>query len=60
MFGEINTRFATGVNLESTLVEFMPASGEVTKQCDFAALIGDYMRNNGDDPARFVRESSIL
>jgi hypothetical protein len=41
-------------NIESTAIEFS-STGEILKEWDFAALLGDYMRSQGDDPAPFIR-----
>ena len=41
-------------NLESIAIEF-GGDGQVLKEWDFAALISDHMRSQGDDPSRFVR-----
>jgi hypothetical protein len=39
---------------ESTLVE-VARSGAVLREWNLAALLGDYMRSQGDDPSTFVR-----
>lgn len=41
-------------NLESIAIEF-GSDGQVLKEWDFAALISDHMRSQGDDPSNFVR-----
>jgi hypothetical protein len=54
LLGEFNTSDGQTANLETVLAEFT-SSGAVIQQWDLAALIGDYMRRNGDDPSAFVR-----
>ena len=41
-------------NIESTAIEFS-STGVILKEWDFAALLGDHMRSQGDDPAPFIR-----
>ena len=41
-------------NFESIAIEFNSA-GVILKEWDFAALLGDYMRSQGDDPSAFIR-----
>ncbi|MEB2348638.1 MAG: aryl-sulfate sulfotransferase [Comamonadaceae bacterium] len=54
LLGEFNTLVGGEDNLESTLAEFTP-SGEILNQWDFAAILGNYMSSNGDDPSTFIR-----
>ena len=41
-------------NVESIAIEF-DSAGMILKEWDFAALLGDYMRGQGDDPSTFIR-----
>jgi len=41
-------------NIESIAIEFNSA-GVILKEWDFAALLGNYMRSQGDDPTSFIR-----
>jgi arylsulfate sulfotransferase len=41
-------------NVESILVELAP-DGSIIQKWDLAAIVGDYMRAQGDDPSLFVR-----
>jgi hypothetical protein len=40
--------------VESVVVEFN-AAGVISKEWDFAKIVGNYMRASGDDPSNFVR-----
>jgi len=51
---EVTTHTGSVMNIESTLAEVTPA-GAVLKEWDMAALLGDYMRSQGDDPTTFIR-----
>lgn len=44
-------------NLESIAIEF-GGDGQVLKEWDFAALISDHMRSQGDDPSRLFVPAS--
>lgn len=41
--------------IESLVTEFDPSTGAVLKEWDFAAILGDHMRSQGDDPDAFIR-----
>lgn len=54
LLGEVDALRGGVYDSESTAMEFS-GNGEVLKEWDFAALIADYMRSQGDDPSTFVR-----
>lgn len=54
LLAEVNTRTGGVTNLESMLSE-LDSSGAVLNEWDFASLLGNYMRSQGDDPGTFVR-----
>lgn len=54
LLGELDGQQSSVNLLESVIVDFDP-SGKVTKSWDFADIISDHMRANGDDPTLFVR-----
>jgi arylsulfate sulfotransferase len=52
--GGVDTMTAGVENIQSTVIEFDDA-GDVLRTWDFAQIIGDYMRAQGDDADAFVR-----
>lgn len=54
LLAEFNAEIGGVATLESIVAE-IDATGAVQKEWNFATLIGDYMRSQGDDPSLFVR-----
>lgn len=51
---ELDSTVAGVQNVESSIVE-IDAEGQVLKEWDMAALLGAYMRDQGDDPSTLIR-----
>lgn len=54
LLAEMNATIDGVAVQESNLAE-ITSSGAVLKEWDFASIVGDYMRSQGDDPSAFVR-----
>ena len=55
LLADINAVSGGVSNVESTLVEFDPTTGNVISEWDLAAILSSYMLSQGDDPSQFVR-----
>lgn len=56
VLAELDAQVGGVPRVESVLVDMTP-SGIVIREWDFAKILGDYMRAQGDDPSSFIRES---
>jgi arylsulfate sulfotransferase len=54
VLAEINATVNGVASVETILMELAP-DGSILQKWDLAAIIGDYMRSQGDDPSLFVR-----
>ncbi len=54
VLAEVNAAANGVASVETILVELAP-DGNILQKWDLAAIIGDYMRSQGDDPSSFVR-----